>query len=59
MTIKLKRKEKNLTQKEVADKVGITRQMYSCVENGKRRPSVEVAKKIAEVLDIEWTKFFD
>ncbi len=29
------------------------------VENGDRRPSVDVAKAIAKVLDIDWTIFFE
>lgn len=55
------RKEKNLTHEQVAsltDK-GITRQYYGMIESGERRPSVEVAKSIAEVLDIDWTIFFE
>lgn len=37
----------------------ISRQFYGMIENGDRRPSVEVAKAIAKVLDIEWTIFFE
>ncbi len=56
--LKENRKEKNKTQKEIAELTGITQQMYSNIENGKRRPSVAVAKKIAEVLNFDWTLFF-
>lgn len=28
-------------------------------QNGKANPSVEVAKKIAAVLDFDWVKFFE
>ncbi|MDY0396815.1 helix-turn-helix transcriptional regulator [Virgibacillus halophilus] len=54
------RKDKNLTQNQVAlctDK-DISRQYYGMIENGERRPSVEVAKAISVVLDIPWTIFF-
>lgn len=48
----------DMTQIEVAAKVGITQQMYWMIENGERRPSVETAKKIAAVLGFNWTMFF-
>lgn len=48
----------DMTQIEVAVKVGITQQMYWFIENGERRPSVETAKKIAAVLGFDWTRFF-
>lgn len=56
-----KRKQLGLTQQDVVEKTGsiITRQYYGMIEKGERRPSVDVAKKIAEVLDIDWTIFFD
>ena len=53
------RKEKMLSQKLVADNVGITQPTYANIENGKRRPSVEVAKRIANVLDFNWTEFYE
>ncbi len=52
------RKEKGLTQQEMADEVGVSRQYYNDIENGKRQPSVTIAKKIGEVLEVEWTIFF-
>ncbi len=52
------RKAINLSQEEVAKKVNIGRQYYNAIENGKRRPSIELAKKLAEVLKTDWTIFF-
>ena len=46
-------------QAQIAKAAGITQQMYSLIELGERRPSVEVAKKIAAVLGFHWTRFFD
>lgn len=46
-------------QAQIAKAAGITQQMYSAIELGERRPSVEVAKKIAAVLGFNWTKFFE
>ena len=53
------RKEKGFTQEELAAKIGVTRQHIGLIENGVVAPSVEVAKKIAAVLDFNWTKFFE
>jgi putative transcriptional regulator len=46
-------------QAQIAEAAGITQQMYSAIELGERRPSVEVAKKIAVVLGFDWTRFFE
>ena len=53
------RKESNLTETALSVKVGITQQHYNYIENGKRRPSVDVAQKIASVLGFDWTLFFE
>jgi transcriptional regulator with XRE-family HTH domain len=52
------RKQKNMTQEEVSERIGIARSSYTNIENGERRPSVETAKKIAAVLGFDWTEFF-
>jgi len=57
--IKSQRKVKGLSQNEVASQLGISRQYYNSIENGRRTPSVELAKKIAVLLGAEWTIFFD
>jgi transcriptional regulator with XRE-family HTH domain len=53
------RENKDLPQKLVARSIGITQTHYSTIESGKRRPSVETAKKIADVLGFDWTMFFE
>lgn len=53
-----KREIKDISQAKLAKTVGVSRQMIHAIENGKRGPSPELAKKIAEVLEFEWTKFF-
>lgn len=45
----LGRKRKKWTQKECADKIGISRTYYSDIENGKSFPSFEVIIKINEL----------
>lgn len=49
----------NMTQEQLAKKVGISRTMITEIENGNANPSVKVAKKIAAVLGIDWTKFYE
>lgn len=48
-----------MTGDQVGTAAGITQQYYNFIENGKRRPSVPVAKRIAAVLEFDWTRFFD
>ena len=40
-----------MTQKELADKVGVTRQTIIAIEKGKYSPSLELAFRIAFVFD--------
>ena len=57
--LKDKRCSKKLSQVDVANKVGITRVSYARIEIDERSPSVETAKKIANVLDFDWTRFYE
>ncbi len=50
---------KGYSQTQIAEAAGISQQMYSAIELGERRPSVEVAKKIAAVLGFDWTRFYE
>jgi putative transcriptional regulator len=52
------RNKANLTQKEVADKIGISRAAYSNIENGKRNPSYKVMKKIAVLFNTSVDEIF-
>ena len=56
--LKEARKEKKLTQLELAQAVGVTEQYIYYIESGDRTPSVEIAKNIANVLGFDWTLFF-
>ncbi len=46
--IKQLRKQQNVTQTQVAQKLGITKQAYSLYENGKREPDFDTLKELAE-----------
>ena len=41
-----------MTQAELADRVGMTRQTIIAIEQGRYSPSLEVAFKIARVFDV-------
>lgn len=49
----------NKTQEDVAIAAGIKRPYYTQIESGVRRPSVEVAQKIANCIGFNWVLFFD
>ena len=52
------REKAGLTQEELASMVGVQRTQITMIENGKSSPSIKTAKKLAEVLKVDWTKFF-
>lgn len=56
--LKDKRTKQSLTQLDVAIMAEIERSYYTMIEQGKRRPSPEVAMKIAAALKFDWTIFF-
>lgn len=52
------RKEKRLTQDEVAKLVGISRKYLSSIETNRANPSVDIALKISQVLTVTVDKVF-
>lgn len=54
-----KREAANLTQRQVAEGSKISLCFYNQIEHEKRTPSVQTAKKIAKILKINWTDFYD
>ncbi len=49
--IKLERQIAGYTQKEMAQKLGVTEQGYQYYEYGKRKMNTEIISKIADVFD--------
>jgi putative transcriptional regulator len=47
-----------LTQAELADKVGVTRQTIIAIEKGDYQPSTKLALTIASILDVEFKDLF-
>lgn len=46
------REQKGMSQKDVAEKIGVAKSTYSLYESGKREPNVQTIKKIADVLNV-------
>ena len=47
-----------MTQQELADRVGVTRQTINTIEGNKYSPSLEVAFRIARVFDVPIDRVF-
>lgn len=47
-----------MTQQELADKTGVTRQTIVAIENGKYFPSLELAFRIAHTFNVQLSEVF-
>lgn len=56
--IKVIRKQKGMTQNDLAKAVGVTRQYIGDIENLKKMPTIKVAFDCAKVLDVEVKDLF-
>ena len=50
-TIRVARAERRMTQQELSDKVGVSRQTINAIESGKFVPSTVLALKIAHTFE--------
>lgn len=50
--LKNAREKRGLSQKDVAEKIGVAKSTYSLYESGNREPNVQTIKKIADLLKI-------
>lgn len=57
--LKEMREAKGLTQKEVGEKVGVSRQAINAIETGKFDPSIWLAYDLAKLFDMSIEDFFD
>lgn len=58
------RKKENISQKEIANRCNISTGYYQMIEKGTRKPSVNLAKTIANNMHFNlysknWTNFFE
>lgn len=57
--LKEMREAKGLTQKEVGEKVGVSRQAINAIETGKFDPSIWLAYDLAKLFNSSIEDFFD
>ncbi len=51
LRIKAARAAKDMSQKEVAEAIGVTRQTMNAIENGEYNPSLKLCIAVCKVLD--------
>ncbi len=56
--IKLFRKKFSLTQEDIANKTGVTRQTINAIENNKYSPTLELAMRLALIFNTSVEKVF-
>ena len=59
LRLKEKREERNLTQKELAEKAKCSSDFISMIERGERNLMPDTAKRIADVLDCKWYELYE
>lgn len=57
--IKARREEIGLGQEELAEKLGVTKSTISAYETGQRKPTLDRAKILSEILNIEVSELLD
>lgn len=50
--LKAAREKRGLSQKEVAESIGVAKSTYSLYESGNREPNVQTIKKISDLLSV-------
>lgn len=58
MNIKARREELGISQKELAERAKISQSFLCDIEQGRCKPSIDTAVKLAEVLKITDIKFW-
>lgn len=59
INLKEKRKEKGLTLEALGKLIGLSRQSVFYIEHGDHKPKIKTAKKLGEILGVDWTEFYD
>lgn len=59
INLKELRVKNGLTQEELAEKCDVLRTTISMIESGVNKPSINLAKRLGEVLDVDWKGFFE
>lgn len=59
MKLKQARTDHGLTQKELGDRVGVSRQAINALETGKHAPSLDLAFRLAAVFGVTVEELFE
>ena len=61
MNLNLKeiRKEKGITQQQLAKSSGVSQSQIARYESGERQPRPKVAQKLGKVLEFDWKEFYE
>ena len=59
MSIREMRIAKGLTQEQLANECGVQRTTITMIELGENKPSVELAKKLGVIFEVDWKGFFE
>lgn len=59
MNIKERREQLGISQKELAERAKISQSFLCDIEQGRSKPSIDTAIKIAQVLNVADIKFFE
>ncbi len=51
LALKTARTEKNLTQKDLAELAGVTRQTINAIEKGEYNPTIKLCRKLCVILN--------
>lgn len=57
--LRLAREQRGISQRDLGKAMGVSAATISRYETGERKLTVEVAKRIASVLDEDWVNLFD
>lgn len=58
-TVKVERAKKDMTQQDLADSVGVSRQTINSIESSKYVPSTVLALKICKVFGVKLDEVFE
>ena len=58
IAIKVARAEKDMTQKALAEAVGVSRQTMNAIEKGEYNPTIRLCRKICRILDTRLDDLF-
>ena len=53
------RTAKGMTQEQLAKECEVQRTTITMIEIGENKPSVELAKKLGKIFEVEWKGFFE